>query len=97
MEIEKALAPIIGTCPTDTGLKRGAHRGFRQANAALLPSFRSCCVDPAVLVLQTRSLSAMAMGVPDAPWPSGACHSAHFLHQPSAFNGILGLIGLSGF
>ena len=50
-----------------------------------------------VLVLQTRSLSAMTMVFMTAPLGLvGAVPLLLLLHQPFGFNAILGLIGLSG-
>ena len=99
MEIEKALAPIIAHLPDGYRIETGGNiEDSAKANAALLPVFPiMLLLTLLVLVLQTRSLSAMAMVFLTAPLGLvGAVPILLILHQPFGFNAILGLIGLSG-
>ncbi len=99
MEIEKALAPIIARLPNGYRIETGGNiEDSAKANAALLPVFPvMVLLTLLVLVLQTRSLSAMAMVFLTAPLGLvGAVPILLVLHQPFGFNAILGLIGLSG-
>jgi len=99
MEIEKALAPIIARLPNGYRIETGGNiEDSAKANSALLPVFPvMVLLTLLVLVLQTRSLSAMAMVFLTAPLGLvGAVPILLLLHQPFGFNAILGLIGLSG-
>ena len=99
MEIEKALAPIIARLPNGYRIETGGNiEDLAKANSALLPVFPvMVLLTLLVLVLQTRSLSAMAMVFLTAPLGLvGAVPILLVLHQPFGFNAILGLIGLSG-
>jgi len=99
MEIEKALAPIIARLPNGYRIETGGNiEDSAKANSALLPVFPvMVLLTLLVLVLQTRSLSAMAMVFLTAPLGLvGAVPILLVLHQPFGFNAILGLIGLSG-
>ena len=99
MEIEKALAPIIARLPNGYSIETGGNiEDSAKANSALLPVFPvMVLLTLLVLVLQTRSLSAMAMVFLTAPLGLvGAVPILLVLHQPFGFNAILGLIGLSG-
>ena len=99
MEIEKALAPIIARLPNGYRIETGGNiEDSTKANSALLPVFPvMVLLTLLVLVLQTRSLSAMAMVFLTAPLGLvGAVPILLVLHQPFGFNAILGLIGLSG-
>jgi len=99
MEIEKALAPIIARLPSGYRIETGGNiEDSAKANSALLPVFPvMLLLTLLVLVLQTRSLSAMAMVFLTAPLGLvGAVPILLVLHQPFGFNAILGLIGLSG-
>ena len=99
MEIEKALAPIIARLPNGYRIETGGNiEDSAKANSALLPVFPvMVLLTLLVLVLQTRSLSAMAMVFLTAPLGLvGSVPILLVLHQPFGFNAILGLIGLSG-
>lgn len=99
MEIEKALAPIITQLPQGYRIETGGNiEDSTKANSALLPVFPiMVLLTLLVLVVQTRSLSAMAMVFLTAPLGLvGAVPILLILHQPFGFNAILGLIGLSG-
>ena len=99
MEIERALAPIIARLPNGYRIETGGNiEDSGKANSALLPVFPvMVLLTLLVLVLQTRSLSAMAMVFLTAPLGLvGAVPILLVLHQPFGFNAILGLIGLSG-
>jgi len=99
MEIQKALAPVIARLPNGYSIETGGNiEDSTKANSALLPVFPILVLlTLLVLVLQTRSLSAMAMVFLTAPLGLiGAVPILLLLHQPFGFNAILGLIGLSG-
>ena len=99
MEIERALAPIIARLPNGYRIETGGNiEDSVKANFALLPVFPiMVLLTLLVLVLQTRSLSAMTMVFLTAPLGLvGAVPILLVLHQPFGFNAILGLIGLSG-
>jgi multidrug efflux pump subunit AcrB len=99
MEIQKALAPVIARLPSGYSIETGGNiEDSAKANSALLPVFPvMVLLTLLVLVLQTRSLSAMAMVFLTAPLGLvGAVPILLVLHQPFGFNAILGLIGLSG-
>ena len=99
LEIEKALAPIIRNLPSGYSVETGGNiEDSAKANSALLPIFPiMVLLTLLVLVLQTRSLSAMTMVFLTAPLGLvGAVPILLILHQPFGFNAILGLIGLSG-
>jgi multidrug efflux pump subunit AcrB len=99
MEIEKALAPIIRHLPSGYRIETGGNiEDSAKANSALVPILPiMILLTLLVLVLQTRSLSAMTMVFLTAPLGLvGAVPILLILHQPFGFNAILGLIGLSG-
>jgi len=99
MEIERALAPIIAHLPNGYRIETGGNiEDSAKANSALLPVFPiMVLLTLLVLVVQTRSLSAMTMVFLTAPLGLvGAAPILLILHQPFGFNAILGLIGLSG-
>jgi multidrug efflux pump subunit AcrB len=99
MEIEKALAPIIAGLPNGYRIETGGNiEDSAKANSALLPIFPvMLLLTLLVLVVQTRSLSAMTMVFLTSPLGLvGAVPILLILHQPFGFNAILGLIGLSG-
>jgi len=99
LEIETALAPIIAGLPNGYRIETGGNiEDSAKANSALLPVFPiMVLLTLLVLVLQTRSLSAMTMVFLTAPLGLvGAVPILLILHQPFGFNAILGLIGLSG-
>ncbi|MEE3623577.1 efflux RND transporter permease subunit [Nitrospirillum sp. BR 11752] len=99
MAIEKALAPTIAKLPAGYHIDMGGNiEEAGKANAALAPIFPvMAALILLVLVLQTRSLSAMAMVFLTGPLGLvGAVPVLLIFHQPFGFNAILGLIGLSG-
>ncbi len=99
LEIEKALAPIVADLPSGYRIETGGNiEDSGKANKALLPIFPiMVALTLLVLVVQTRSLSAMTMVFLTAPLGLvGAVPMLLALHQPFGFNAILGLIGLSG-
>ncbi|TWB77773.1 multidrug efflux pump subunit AcrB [Nitrospirillum amazonense] len=99
MAIEKALAPIVAKLPAGYRIDMGGNiEEAGKANAALAPMFPiMAALILLVLVLQTRSLSAMAMVFLTGPLGLvGAVPVLLIFHQPFGFNAILGLIGLSG-
>ncbi|ASG22420.1 efflux RND transporter permease subunit [Nitrospirillum viridazoti] len=99
MAIEKALAPVIAKLPAGYHIEMGGNvEEAGKANAALAPMFPiMAALILLVLVLQTRSLSAMAMVFLTGPLGLvGAVPVLLIFHQPFGFNAILGLIGLSG-
>src|SRR5882762_5365934 len=69
MEIEKALAPIIARLPNGYRIETGGNiEDSTKANSALAPVFPiMVLLTLLVLVLQTRSLSAMTMVFLTAP------------------------------
>jgi multidrug efflux pump subunit AcrB len=98
-EIEKALAPVIAQLPAGYRIETGGNiEDSTKANAALAPIFPvMILLTLLVLVLQTRSLSAMGMVYLTAPLGLvGAVPMLLILHKPFGFNAILGLIALSG-
>lgn len=98
-EIEKSLEPIIAGLPDGYRIEMGGNiEDSGKANAALAPIFPiMILLTLFVIVLQVRSLSAMAMVFLTAPLGLiGAVPVLLLFHQPFGFNAILGLIGLSG-
>jgi multidrug efflux pump subunit AcrB len=99
MEIERALAPLMARLPNGYRIETGGNiEDSGKANSALVPIFPIMfLLTLLVLVLQTRSLSAMTMVFMTAPLGLvGAVPLLLLLHQAFGFNAILGLIGLSG-
>ncbi|MBB6252035.1 efflux RND transporter permease subunit [Nitrospirillum iridis] len=97
--IQKALAPVIAALPAGYRIDMGGNiEEAGKANAALAPIFPvMAALILLVLVVQTRSLSAMAMVFLTGPLGLvGAVPVLLIFHQPFGFNAILGLIGLSG-
>ncbi len=98
-EIESALKPIVERLPSGYRIETGGNiEDAGKANSALAPVFPIMLVlTLLVLVIQVRSLSAMAMVFLTAPLGLiGAVPILLLFHQPFGFNAILGLIGLSG-
>jgi multidrug efflux pump subunit AcrB len=90
---------VIARLPNGYRIETGGNiEDSAKANSALLPVFPiMLLLTLLVLVLQTRSLSAMTMVFLTAPLGLvGAVPILLILHQPFGFNAILGLIGLSG-
>jgi multidrug efflux pump subunit AcrB len=98
-EVAKALAPLIAELPDGYRIELGGNiEDSTKANTALAPIFPvMIALTLLVLVLQTRSLPAMAMVFLTGPLGLvGAVPILLLFHQPFGFNAILGLIGLSG-
>ena len=98
-EIWSALKPTIASLPTGYHIEIGGNaEESAKANAALAPVFPVVILlTMFVLVVQVRSLSAMFMVLLTAPLGLiGLVPALLIFHQPFGFNGILGLIGLSG-
>ena len=98
-EIESALQPMIGRLPSGYRIETGGNiEDSAKANSALAPVFPiMIALTLLVLVIQVRSLSAMAMVFLTAPLGLiGTVPILLLFQQPFGFNAILGLIGLSG-
>lgn len=98
-EIETALKPITQRLPIGYRIEMGGNiEEAGKANKALAPIFPvMIALTLLVLVIQTRSLSAMAMVFLTAPLGLiGTVPVLLIFNQPFGFNAILGLIGLSG-
>jgi multidrug efflux pump subunit AcrB len=98
-EIATALKPITQRLPTGYRIEMGGNiEESGKANKALAPVFPvMIALTLLVLVIQTRSLSAMMMVFLTAPLGLiGTVPVLLIFHQPFGFNAILGLIGLSG-
>jgi multidrug efflux pump subunit AcrB len=98
-EIESALQPMIGRLPSGYRIEMGGNiEDAGKANSALAPVFPiMIALTLLVLVVQVRSLSAMAMVFLTAPLGLiGTVPILLLFQQPFGFNAILGLIGLSG-
>lgn len=98
-EIESALQPVIERLPSGYRIEMGGNiEDSGKANSALAPVFPIMIVlTLLVLVIQVRSLSAMAMVFLTAPLGLiGTVPILLLFQQPFGFNAILGLIGLSG-
>jgi multidrug efflux pump subunit AcrB len=98
-EIESALQPMIGRLPSGYRIETGGNiEDAGKANSALAPVFPiMIALTLLVLVIQVRSLSAMAMVFLTAPLGLiGTVPILLLFQQPFGFNAILGLIGLSG-
>ena len=99
MALEKALAPVIARLPSGYRIEAGGNiEDSAKANVALAPLFPIMLIlTLLVLVIQTRSLSLMAMTFLTAPLGLvGAIPLLLVMHQPFGFNTILGTIALSG-
>jgi len=98
-EIEQALRPVMAALPPGYRIETGSNAEESvKANAALAPVFPiMLALIMLVLIFQVRSLSAMFMVLLTAPLGLvGVVPALLIFHQPFGFNGILGLIGLSG-
>lgn len=99
MQVSKAIEPIVAALPA--GYKIEASAAIEEAgkaNKALAAVFPIMFVlMMIVIILQVRSLSAMAMVLLTAPLALvGVVPTLLIFHQPFGFNAILGLIGLAG-
>ena len=98
-EVEQALKPIEATLPPGYHIEMGSNaEESAKANAALAPVFPvMLLLTMLVLIVQVRTLSAMFMVLLTAPLGLvGIVPALLLFDQPFGFNGILGLIGLSG-
>jgi multidrug efflux pump subunit AcrB len=98
-EIEQAIRPVMAALPPGYRIETGSNAEESvKANAALAPVFPiMLALIMLVLVFQVRSFSAMFMVLLTAPLGLvGIVPALLIFHQPFGFNGILGLIGLSG-
>jgi len=98
-EVATALKPLMASLPPGYHIEIGGNaEESAKANAALVPVFPvMLLLTMLVLVVQVRSLSAMVMVLLTAPLGLiGLVPALLIFHQPFGFNGILGLIGLSG-
>jgi len=98
-EIAKAIQPIIDKLPDGYKIEVGANtEESAKANtalAAVFPIMIVCML--VVIIVQVRSLPALAMTVLTAPLGlAGVVPVLLMFHQPFGFNSILGLIALAG-
>ena len=98
-EVMKSLQPIIAKLPTDYRIEVGANtEESLKANVALgkiFPIMFVCML--VVIIIQVRSLSALAMTILTAPLGlAGVVPTLLLFHVPFGFNAILGLIALAG-
>jgi multidrug efflux pump subunit AcrB len=99
VEVQKALAPVMAKLPTGYLIEMaGPIEESAKANAALALVFPVMLLAMlAIIMLQVRSFSTMAMVVLTGPLGLiGAVPALLLFHQPFGFNAILGLIGLAG-
>ncbi len=98
-ELTKRLQPIIDKLPDGYAITAGASmENSGKANAALVAVFPIMIVCMlVVIIIQVRSLSALAMTVLTAPLGLvGVVPILLLFHQPFGFDAILGLIALAG-
>lgn len=98
-EVLAALQPLIASLPLGYRIETGgAIEESDQANVALAKVFPAMIVITlAIVMLQVRSFSTMAMVMLTAPLGLvGVVPMLIAFNQPFGFNAILGLIGLSG-
>jgi multidrug efflux pump subunit AcrB len=98
-ELTKSLQPIIDKLPDGYAITPGANmEDSGKANAALAAVFPIMIVCMlVVIILQVRSLSALAMTVLTAPLGLvGVVPILLLFRQPFGFDAILGLIALAG-
>ncbi|KAA6456681.1 efflux RND transporter permease subunit [Acidobacteria bacterium AB60] len=98
-EIAKAIQPIIEKLPAGYKIQAGANEeDSAKANdsiAKMFPIMLVCML--VVIVVQVRSLSALAMTILTAPLGlAGVVPTLLLFHVPFGFNAILGLIALAG-
>jgi len=98
-EVLKSIQPIIAKLPDGYRIEVGANaEESDKANAALAKVFPIMFVCTlVVIILQVRSLSALAMTILTAPLGlAGVVPTLLIFHVPFGFNPILGLIALAG-
>lgn len=98
-EIAKAIQPIIEKLPAGYKIQAGANEeDSAKANdsiAKMFPIMLVCML--VVIIVQVRSLSALAMTILTAPLGlAGVVPTLLLFHVPFGFNSILGLIALAG-
>jgi multidrug efflux pump subunit AcrB len=99
MEIQRGIQPIVAQLPPGYHIEVGGNMEESQkANDALAPVFPvMILLTLFVLVVQTRTLSGMALVYITAPLGLiGAVPALLLTGKPFGFNAILGLIGLAG-
>lgn len=97
--LDKALRSLRAALPEGYRVETGGNtEESAKANAAMAPIFPiMILLMLGVIVVETRSLSAMTMVFMTAPLGLiGTVPTLLLFHQPFGFNAILGLIGLSG-
>ncbi len=98
-ELWARLASLRNSLPEGYSIElAGSIEESGKANSALAPLFPiMLLLTLAVIIIQVRSFSAMAMVMLTGPLGLiGAVPTLLVFHQPFGFNAILGLIGLSG-
>jgi multidrug efflux pump subunit AcrB len=98
-EIAKAIQPIVERLPAGYRIQAGANEeDSAKANnsiAKMFPIMLVCML--VVIIVQVRSLSALAMTILTAPLGlAGVVPTLLLFHVPFGFNAILGLIALAG-
>src|SRR5262249_47730747 len=98
-EVSKAINPIIGKLPHGYTIEVGGNaEESAKANVALVKVFPLMLICMLiVIILQVRSLPALAMTLLTAPLGlAGVVPTLIVFHVPFGFNTILGLIALAG-
>ena len=98
-EVLKSIQPIIDRLPAGYRIEVGADTEeslkANQALAKIFPIMFVCML--VVVMIQVRSLPALAMTILTAPLgPVGVVPTLILFHVPFGFNSILGLIALAG-
>lgn len=99
VQLEKQLQPVIKALPAGYRIETAAAiEEAGKANRALAAVFPIMFIlMMIVIIIQVRSLSAMAMTLLTAPLALvGVVPTLLIFHQPFGFNAILGSIGLAG-
>ena len=98
-QLTKALQPIIATLPDGYRIEQaGSIEESAKATAALAPLFPiMIAITLMIIILQTRSMSAMTMVFLTAPLGLiGVVPTLLLFNQPFGINALVGLIALSG-
>ena len=98
-QLTKALQPIIATLPDGYRIEQaGSIEESAKATAALAPLFPiMIAITLLIIILQTRSMSAMTMVFLTAPLGLiGVVPTLLLFNQPFGINALVGLIALSG-
>ena len=97
--VSKALRPVVAMLPAGYRIEEGgSSEESRKANAAIAPLFPiMIALTLITIILQVRSISAMAMVFATAPLGLvGVVPTLLLFHQPFGFNALIGLIALAG-